>query len=86
MESTNKVIKVILTKIVKSHRRDWADRLPEELWEYRTTWRNTTGFSPYDLVYGKSVVFPIEFEIKTLKTSMEVNLDMTESQKSRSIK
>ena len=76
MESTNKVIEAILTKIVKSHRRDWVDRLPKALWAYRTTWRNTIGFSPYDLVYGKSAIFPIEFEIKTLKKAMEVKLDV----------
>ena len=39
---------------------------------FRTTWRNTTGFSPYELVYGKSVVFPMEFEIKTLITALVV--------------
>ena len=47
------------------------------------TWRNTTGFSPYDLVYGKSAIFPIEFEIKTLKIATEVNMDVTEAQKRR---
>ena len=79
VESTNKVIESILTKTVKSHRRDWANRLLEALWAYCTTWRNTTGFSPCDLVYGKSVVFPIEFEIKTLKMTTEVNLDVTKA-------
>ena len=59
VESINKVIEAILTKTVKILRRDWADRLLEALWAYRTTWRNTIGFSPYDLVYGKSVVFPM---------------------------
>ena len=83
VESTNKFIEAILTKIVKSHHRDWADRLPEALWAYRTTWRNTTCFSPFDLVYGKSAIFPIEFEIKTLKMATEVNLDVTEAQKRR---
>ena len=83
VESTNKVIEAILTKTVRSHRRDWADRLPESLCPYRTTWRNTTGFSPYDLVYGKSVVFPIEFEIKNLRMAMDGNLDVTEVQRSR---
>ena len=34
-------------------------------------------------MYGKSVVFPIEFEIKTLKTATEVKLDVTEAQKRR---
>ena len=83
MESTNKFIEAILTKIVRSHCRDWVNRLLEALWAYRTAWHNTTVFSPYDLVYGKSTFFPIEFEIKTLKTTMEVNLDVTESQRNR---
>jgi len=54
VESTNKVIEGILTKTVDSHRRNCVDKLPEVLWESRTTWRNTTGFSPYELVYGKN--------------------------------
>ena len=79
VESTNKVIEAILTKTVRIHCRDQDDRLPEALWAYCTTWCNTTGFSPYDLVYGKNVVFPIEFEIRTLKTAKEANLDLTKA-------
>ena len=76
MESKNKVIEAILTKTVKENRKDWSYKLPEALWAYRTTWRNTTGFSPYELVYGKSVVFLMEFEIKTLRAALAVNLDL----------
>jgi hypothetical protein len=83
VESTNKVIEAILTKTVRENRKDWSERLHEALWAYRTTWRSTTGFSPYELVYGKSLVFPIEFEIKTLRTVSTVNLDLTMAQKSR---
>jgi hypothetical protein len=83
VESTNKVIEAILTKTVKENRKDWSDRLLEALWAYRTTWRNTTGFSPYELVYGKSVVFPVEFEIKTLRTALAANLDLTNAQTAR---
>jgi hypothetical protein len=79
VESTNKVIEAILTKIVKENRKNWSYRLPEVLWAYRTTWRNTIGFSPYELVYGKSVVFPVEFEIKTLRTDLTFNLDFTDA-------
>ena len=78
MENTNKVIEVIITKIVERHRRDWAKRLLEALWEYLTTWRNTTGFYPYELVYEKNVSFLVEFEIKTLRTSLEENMDLIE--------
>jgi transposase InsO family protein len=34
VESTNKVIKSILTKIVRENHRDWSDRLHEALWAY----------------------------------------------------
>eukprot|EP00253_Pinus_taeda_P009896 PITA_09896 len=83
VESTNKVLEAILTKTVKDNRKDWSQRLPEALWAYRTTWRNTTRFSPYELVYGKNVVFPVEFEIKTLRTALAVNLDLTDVQTAR---
>ena len=79
MKSTNKVIESILTKIVRIHHRDWANRLLEALWAYRITCHGTTKFSHYDLVYGKSVVFPIEFKIKTLRKAIDVNLDVTEA-------
>eukprot|EP00253_Pinus_taeda_P017439 PITA_17439 len=83
VESTNKVIEAILTKTIKENRRDWFQRLPEALWAYRTTWRNTTGFSPYELVFGKNAIFPVEFEIKTLRTAFAVNLDLTDAQTAR---
>eukprot|EP00253_Pinus_taeda_P006567 PITA_06567 len=83
VESTNKVLEAILTKTVKDNRKDWSQRLPEALWAYRTTWRNTTGFSPYELVYGKNAIFPVEFEIKTLRTALAVNLDLTDVQTAR---
>eukprot|EP00253_Pinus_taeda_P028167 PITA_28167 len=70
VESTNKVLESIITKTVHLHRRDWAERLLEALWAYRTTWRNTTGNCPYELVYGKEVLFPIEFQVKTFKMAV----------------
>jgi hypothetical protein len=83
VESTNKVIEAILTKTVKENKKNWSHRLPKALWAYRTTWRNTTGFSPYELIYGKSVVFPVEFEINTLRTALAVNLDLNDAQIAR---
>ena len=69
VERSNKVIESILTKTIASHRRDWAARLPEALWAYKTKWRSTTGYSPYQLVFRKQPIFPIEFEIQTLRTT-----------------
>ena len=79
MESTNKFLEEIFTKIVSTKHQNWAVELPNALWAYRTTWRNTTGYSPYHLVSGKEPIFPIEFEIKTLRMTQEIGLDLTEA-------
>jgi transposase InsO family protein len=81
VESTNKVLETILTKTVQLHHRDWADRLPEALWAYRTTWRNTTGHTPYELVYEKQVLLPIEFQVRTFRIVAQLGLDLDEAQK-----
>jgi hypothetical protein len=83
VESTNKVLEAILTKTVSTNRQNWATELPNALWAYRTMWHNTTGYSPYHLVYGKEPIFPIEFEIKTLRMAQEIGLDLTEAHKQR---
>jgi hypothetical protein len=81
VERTNKVLEAILTKTVSKNRQNWASELPNTLWAYRTTWHNTTGYSPYHLVYGKEPIFPIKFEIKTLRMAQEIGLDLTEAHK-----
>jgi hypothetical protein len=83
VESTNKVLETILTKTIYLHHKDWTDRLPEELWAYQTTWRNTIGFTPYELVYGNNIVLPIEFQIKTLRTVMKVGSNLSEAKRHR---
>jgi len=78
-ESTNKVIEGIPTKTVHLHRRDWAKSIPEALWPYRTTWMNTRGHTPYELVYGRQVLFPLEFQIKTFKMAIQLELDLSKA-------
>eukprot|EP00253_Pinus_taeda_P014627 PITA_14627 len=62
VEVTNRALEGILTKVVSSSRKDWADCLVEATWAYNTTWKTTTGFTPYELVYGKKALLSIEFE------------------------
>lgn len=83
VESTDKVIEDIITKTVHLHRRDWVERLPEALWAYRTTWRDTIGHSPYEFVYGKEVVLLIEFQVRTFKMAVQLGMDLSEAQKHR---
>lgn len=73
----------ILTNVVANHRQNWAKKLPEALLAYRITWWNTIGFSPYELVYGKPPLFPVEFKIKILRRALEAGLDLSEAHKHR---
>jgi len=57
--------------------------LPEALWAYRETWINTIGHTPYELVYGKKVLLPIEFQVKIFKTTIQLRMDLNEAQKKR---
>ena len=79
VEITNKEIESILTKIVAIHKRDWVTQLPKEIWAYRTTWKSTTRFTPFELLYGKSTSMSIKFEHKTLKISLELDVDLSKA-------
>jgi hypothetical protein len=47
------------------------------LWAYQTLVKTDISFSPFQLVYGLEVVFPIEFQIPSLKLAMKLLLDTT---------
>ena len=78
---TNQEIENILTKIVHLHQKDWNSRLPEAIWAYRTTWKTTTGFTPFELLYEKVAMLPIEFEYKTLRTTLELSIELLAAQR-----
>eukprot|EP00253_Pinus_taeda_P013450 PITA_13450 len=83
VEVTNRALEEILTKVVSNSRKDWEDRLVEATWAYNTTWKTTTGFTPYELVYGKKVLLSIEFEYNTLRVAAQLDLDLSHAQRER---
>eukprot|EP00253_Pinus_taeda_P026228 PITA_26228 len=70
-------------KAVSSSRKDWADRLVEATWAHNTTWKATTSFTPYELVYGKKALLSIEFEYNTLRVVAQLDLDLSHAQRER---
>eukprot|EP00253_Pinus_taeda_P029585 PITA_29585 len=83
VESTNKTLEGIITKTVAMNRKNWEEKLKDALWAYRITWKNTIGFTPYQLVYGKEVMLPIEFQIHTYKMAEDLGIDLNEAQQER---
>eukprot|EP00253_Pinus_taeda_P017120 PITA_17120 len=80
---TNRALEEILTKVVSSSRKYWVDCLVEATWAYNTTWKTTTGFTPYELVYGKKALVSIEFEYNTLRVAAQLDLDLSHAQHER---
>ncbi|XP_060195134.1 uncharacterized protein LOC132624358 [Lycium barbarum] len=77
VEAANKNIKRILRKMTDNHK-GWHEQLTYALLGYRTTARNSTGATPYLLVYGTEAVIPAEVEISSLRIIQEAELDDVE--------
>ncbi|RVW96481.1 Retrovirus-related Pol polyprotein from transposon 17.6 [Vitis vinifera] len=77
VEVANKNIKRILRKMVETSR-DWSEKLPFALWAYRTSFRTSTGATPYSLVYGMEAVLPVEIEMGSLRVALEQQIPETD--------
>jgi len=51
------------------------------LWAYRTTVKASTGFTPFQLVYGLEAVLPIECEISSLQMAIELLPDTSKEER-----
>ena len=60
-ESTNKVIKIALTKMVNANRTDWDTKLHATLWAYRTAYKVTIKHTPFFLVFGTEALLPMAY-------------------------
>ncbi|XP_049378225.1 uncharacterized protein LOC125843016 [Solanum stenotomum] len=58
--------------------RQWHEKLPFVLLEYRTTVRTLIGATFYLLVYGIEVVIPAEVKIPSLRIIVEARIEDTE--------
>jgi hypothetical protein len=73
----NKSLKTIPQWAINSAKSNWHLILYSTLWGYRTFVKTATGFSPFYLVYELEAVFPIEFQIPSLKLAVEQLSDTT---------
>jgi hypothetical protein len=62
----------MLQHTVNKHKTNWHHMSFSALWAYRTAMKTATGFTPFHLVHGVEATLPIEYEIPTLCTAIEI--------------
>eukprot|EP00253_Pinus_taeda_P003272 PITA_03272 len=66
-ESSNKSLIRIIKKLSEDNKKNWDSKLKYALWADRVTIKKSTGNSPFKLVYGTEVVFPIQLTLPVAK-------------------
>ena len=60
VERFNKTLKSMLRKVVDTEGKNWDKLIPYLLFAYREVPQASTGFSPFELVYGRNVRGPLD--------------------------
>ncbi|CAA7047512.1 unnamed protein product [Microthlaspi erraticum] len=85
VELSNREIKNILQKTAGTTGKDWAAKLDDALWAYRTAYKTPIGTTPFNLVYGKACHLPVELEYKAAWAVKQMNYDMKSAAERRNM-
>ena len=84
-EVSNREIKKILENTINVTRKDWANKIDDSLWAYRTAFKTPLGMSLYRIVYGKACHLPIDMEHKAYWATRMLNMNFKMAGKKRMI-
>ncbi|KAF5766008.1 putative nucleotidyltransferase, Ribonuclease H [Helianthus annuus] len=85
VEVSNRQIKEILMKTVRTDRKDWSSKLDDALWAYRTAFKTPLDTTPYRMVYGKGCHLPMELAHRAYWAIKTVNADYDEAGRARKL-
>ncbi|CAC5392160.1 unnamed protein product [Mytilus coruscus] len=60
VERMNRTLIQMLSIFVNDNRNDWDDHLPFLLMAYRSTIQDSTGFSPFKMLFGRNMTCPLD--------------------------
>jgi len=62
-ERFHRTLNSMLGKVVRESQRDWDEKLPYVMSAYRAAKHESTGYSPYELVYGRKCRMPSDIAL-----------------------
>jgi hypothetical protein len=75
-KSSNKTSVKLIKKKIEYNPRRWHEVLSEALWAHRISRHGATKVTPFDLVYGQEVFFPVEVNLVPYRLAKKNNLDV----------
>ncbi|OMO57573.1 Integrase, catalytic core [Corchorus capsularis] len=72
-EVVNRTLSTLLRALIKKNLRTWEDCLPHVEFVYSRNIHSTTGFSPFEIVYGFNPLTPLD--LLSLPLSVQVDMD-----------
>ncbi len=66
VESINKVLGTLLTKLVSENRTNWDENMSTMLFSYKITYKVATKYIPYQLVYGLHPLMPTKYIVSVV--------------------
>ena len=79
VERFNSTLQRLLRKLTQNSTVEWDKCLPFVLWAYRGTIHSTTGFSPYQLLFGREMHIPLDELVRYWKgKGKDSAVDITE--------
>jgi len=70
------VLGTLLIKLVSENKIDWDEHMSTMLFSYKTTYKVTTRYTPYQLVYGLHPLMPIEYIVPVTSGNEKDNTPM----------
>ena len=61
----------IIKKLLEENKRAWHTKLKHALWADRISIKRAIGMSPFQLVYGTEVIFPVSLGLPVMKLLQE---------------
>ena len=73
VERLNRTIKEMLAKVIKETQTNWDVKLPKVLLAYRTAIQDSTGFTPFRILFGRSPSLPVDHMLALPSDASEPN-------------